>query len=100
MKPLLRILHLEDDSLDAELVHATLAEEGIICELTLVDTREEFVRALDSGSFDLVLSDFALPDFDGMSALTIIRERNPELPFIFVSGRLGEEAAIESLKNG
>lgn len=100
MNGVLRILHLEDDPVDAELVQATLDAEGIACELVQVDSRERFVAALDQGTFDLVLSDFALPGFNGMGALAIVRQRNPELPFVFISGRLGEEAAIESLKSG
>src|SRR6185369_13078375 len=61
---------------------------------------EDFGAALERGEVDLVLADFALPTFDGMSALAIVREKHPDLPFVFVSGRLGEESAIESLKNG
>lgn len=100
MKGHLRILHLEDDPSDAELIQETLSGEGIGCDVLVVATREEFVAALGSGGIDLVLADFALPCFDGMSALAIVREKHPDLPFVFVSGRLGEEAAIESLKNG
>lgn len=100
MKAFLRILHLEDDPNDAELVQNTLAEEGIDCQVVLVDTRERFILELEGSSFDLVLADFALPGFDGMGALAIVHERYPDLPFVFVSGRLGEEAAIESLKSG
>ncbi len=100
MKQSLRILHLEDDPADAELVQATLADEGIDCETLVVATRGDFIAAVEQGGFDLVLADYALPAFDGMTALAIVRERRPELPFVFVSGRLGEEAAIESLRNG
>lgn len=100
MKARLRILHLEDDPLDAELVQTTLTARDIVCDVVLVDTREQFVMALEGGEFDLVLADFALPGFDGMGALAIVRERYPATPFVFVSGRLGEEAAIESLKSG
>lgn len=96
----LRILHLEDDPADAELVQVTLAAEGVGCHVQLVETREAFVAALEEEKFDLVLADFALPTFDGMTALALVREKHPNLPFIFVSGRLGEEAAIESLRNG
>lgn len=96
----LHILHLEDDPADAELVQATLAGEGINCEVTVVATRGDFVNALEQGGYDLVLADFSLPSFDGMSALQIVREQYPGLPFVFVSGRLGEESAIESLRNG
>lgn len=100
MKRPLRILHLEDDPGDAELIRETLAGEGIECDVLVVETREDFIAALDRGGADLVLADFALPTFDGMSALAIVREKHPDLPFVFVSGRLGEESAIESLKNG
>jgi phosphoserine phosphatase RsbU/P len=96
----LRILHLEDDPEDAELVQATLAGEGTDCETLVVFTREDFAARLEQDEFDLILADFALPAFDGMTALQLVREKYPDLPFIFVSGRLGEEAAIESLRNG
>ena len=96
----LHILHLEDDPGDAELVQETLAGEGIDCEILLVATREAFVAKLEEGGIDLILVDYALPTFDGMSALAIVRGKRLDLPFIFVSGRLGEEAAIESLRNG
>lgn len=100
MRQRLRILHLEDDPIDAELVQATLVREGIEGDLQVVATRTDFVATLEQGGIDLILADFALPTFDGMSALTIVRERYPDLPFVFVSGRLGEEAAIESLRSG
>jgi PAS domain S-box-containing protein len=96
----LQILHLEDDPADAELVQATLAAKGVGGNVRVVETREDFVAALEEGMFHLVLADFALPTFDGMTALGLVREKHPDLPFIFVSGRLGEEAAIESLRNG
>jgi sigma-B regulation protein RsbU (phosphoserine phosphatase) len=100
MKPLLQILHLEDDPADAELVEATLFREGVACNVQVVATRGDFVAALERGGVDLVLADFSLPDFDGMRGLAIVRERYPDLPFVFVSGQLGEEAAIESLRSG
>src|SRR5215212_6764596 len=96
----LRILDLEDDPLDTELVQANLAEGGITCEIVRVQTREEFVAALENGDFDLVLSDYSLPSFDGLSALKLAKEIRPEVPFILVSGVIGEERAIEVLKGG
>jgi len=96
----LRILHLEDDPLDAELIQATLAEGGIECEVALVQTRTQFAAALESGGFDLVLADYSLPAFDGLSALKVAQEVRPEVPFVLVSGALGEERAIEALKVG
>src|SRR5882762_535351 len=96
----LRILHLEDDPNDVELVGATLEADGLDCDRQVTSTREEFVSVLEQGNLDLVLSDFSLPGFDGLSALAIARRRSGDLPFIIVSGTLGEEAAIESLRSG
>ena len=96
----LRILHLEDSLPDAELVLITLQEAGFRCTSSRVDTRPGYVKALDEGGFDLILSDLAIPAFDGMSALALARQKCPQVPFIFVSGTLGEEAAIHSLLNG
>ena len=100
MKSPLRILHLEDEPADAALVQSVLEAEGIRCAATRVEKRDDFVAALERGGIDLILSDCALPAFDGMSALKIARTRWPEIPLIFVSGTLGEERAIESLKSG
>lgn len=100
MSQRLRILHLEDDPMDAELVYMALSAEGLDCEVQVVSRREEFRSAIERGGMDLILADFALPAFDGMSALAMVRETLPDLPFVFVSGKLGEEAAIESLKSG
>ena len=96
----LRILHLEDDPRDSELVHLTLASEGLTCDLTRVETEADFRKCLGHGGFDLILADYTLPSFDGISALKIAIEASPEIPFIFVSGTLGEEVAIEALKLG
>jgi len=96
----LQILHLEDSLTDAQLVHATLENEGISCSVTRVETEAEFLAALAHGGFDLILADYTLPAFDGLSALKIAREAPPYVPFIFVSGTLDEEVAIEALKIG
>jgi two-component sensor histidine kinase len=93
------ILLLEDSDLDAELIAGHLRRGGVPHRLTRVSTRDEYVDAL-SGGHDLILADFSLPSFDGLSALAIAHERTPETPFIFVSGTLGEEIAIESFKKG
>jgi signal transduction histidine kinase len=95
----LRILYLENDLADAELVQETLAADGIACELTRVEAEGEFRDAL-RGGFDLILADYTLPAFDGLSALRIVRQQLAHVPFIFVSGTLGEEVAIEALKLG
>ena len=99
-RPGLRILHLEDDLRDGELVRSLLEGEGIVAELLRVDTREEFQTALKRDRFDLIISDFTLPSFDGKSALAMARELAPDTPFIFVSGTMGEDAAITSLRSG
>lgn len=96
----LRILNLEDDPLDTEIVRAELAGGGISCEITRVQSREDFLSALQSGEFDLILADHSLPTFDGLAAMEATREISRETPFIFVSGTIGEEAAIESMKRG
>jgi DNA-binding NtrC family response regulator len=96
----LQILHLEDDLKDAELVQETLAGEGLDCNVLRVETREAFIEVLARSSFDLILADYTLPSFDGISALKIARRECPQVPFIFVSGTLDEEVAIEALNFG
>jgi len=96
----LRVLNLEDSLLEAELVHATLKNGGIECEIFRVQTRADFAAALESDEFDLILAEYSLPAFDGLSALKVAQEIRPEAPFVLVSGMVGEEMAIEALKNG
>ena len=95
-----QVLHLEDRPEDAALVEAALEQEGLRCRIQVVATRATFIAALETQAFDVILSDFALPGFDGLSALRIAAERTPDTPFILVSGAIGEEAAIESLRGG
>ena len=94
------ILLLEDSALDAELIGEHLRKGGILHRMDRTATREDFVRALERRGYDLILADYSLPSFDGMAALDIAREETAAPPFIFVSGTLGEEIAIESLKKG
>jgi PAS domain S-box-containing protein len=96
----LRILYLEDDPRDAELVQAMLETEGFACHVTRVQTQADFCASLNRNGFHLILADHTLPSFDGISALKLAVEECPEVPFIFVSGTLGEEVAIEALKIG
>ena len=100
----LRILSLEDDPNDAELIHELLRSEDVACELQRVDTQEAFLAALGQGGIglgiDLILADYTLPSFDGLSALKLAKQVRPDVPFIFVSGTLGEEVAIEALRVG
>lgn len=95
----LRILHLEDDPDDAELIRMALSRDGIDAEIVRAVSRGQFVEAID-GTYDLILADYALPGFDGAAAQRIARERRPDLPFVFVSGTIGEEVAVERLKEG
>lgn len=96
----LRILHLEDNPDDAALILYHLKSGGIPCAITCVDNRADFVAALERGGLDLILSDHTLPDFDDHSALSLARATCPEVPFILVSGTMGEDFAIESLRSG
>jgi len=100
MKSPLHILHLEDNAKDVEIVRTALEVENIPCAITPVKSRVDFVAALERGGIDLILSDCTLPGFDGLSALQIARDNWPAIPLIFVSGTMGEERAIDSLKNG
>jgi PAS domain S-box-containing protein len=93
-------LLLEDSLLDAELIQAMLAEGGITCELIQVQTGEEFQAKLNSSCYDLILSDYTIPGFDGFAALKIAQQQCPHVPFIFVTATMGEEVAIETLKSG
>ncbi len=96
-----RILHLEDSAADAELVAERLRQGGFTAEIERVETKRAFIDALATDrAFNLILADFSLPDFDGIVALTIARELAPDIPFIFVSGMLGEETAIEAVRAG
>jgi diguanylate cyclase (GGDEF)-like protein/PAS domain S-box-containing protein len=96
----LRILHLEDNPTDSALMEALLTEHGYSCHITRVESEEDFAHALDHLPFDLIVSDFTLPSYDGRSGLALSRAKAPDVPFIFLSGTLGEDAAVEALKSG
>ncbi|MCK6624105.1 MAG: response regulator [Anaerolineae bacterium] len=96
----IHILHLEDDLADAELVQVKLEAAGLTCQITHVQTRAEFDKVLRLSNPEIILADFHLPMYDGMSALRLAQEICPDVPFIFVSGTLGEDAAIEGLTEG
>lgn len=99
-KHALCILHLEDSPTDRELVQELFRTDGLVCQFQAVETRAAFEAAMEKGEFDVILSDYSLPGFDGMTALALAQQRRPQVPFIFISGVMGEERAIESLKNG
>ncbi|KRE88727.1 histidine kinase [Frateuria sp. Soil773] len=98
--PTIRILQVEDNALDAELVLAELNADGISYDVRLVDDEQGFVDALEHFKPQVVLSDLSLPGFSGQRALELLRRHDEDTPFIFVSATLGEEAAIEALRNG
>ncbi|TAL91681.1 MAG: hybrid sensor histidine kinase/response regulator [Rhodanobacter sp.] len=98
--PTIRVLQVEDSELDAELVLAELEADGIPHEVRLVDDRESYLAALDDFNPHIVLSDLSVPGFSGQHALDLLRARDEDLPFIFVSATLGEEAAIDALRHG
>ncbi len=100
MSKTLRILFLEDIPHDAEIAIATLKAAGYHCEWERIDTREDFLNRLSSSEYDLVLADYSLPSFDGITAVGLFLERGLDIPFILISGTLGEEAAVEVLKAG
>src|SRR5258706_1575599 len=85
--------------MDVELVRQMLDHQGISCSVTVAKTQLEFRAALEQPQ-DLVLCDFTLPGFTGLAALKIAKEITPLVPLIFISGTIGEEAAIEALKGG
>ncbi len=100
MKTPLRLLQLEDNPVDAELITTTLMEGDIPCQAQLVDTRQAFVAALKEGRMDLILADYSIPGFDGMTALALARQHCPDVPFLFVSATIGEELAIDAMHQG
>jgi signal transduction histidine kinase len=96
----LQILHLEDSPSDSELAGEHIAADAIPASITRVETREQFQAALAAGGIDLIIADFQLPAFDGITAFLLAHEMQPEIPFIMLTGKLGEEYAIDTLKLG
>jgi signal transduction histidine kinase len=100
MKKPIRILMVEDSDADAALVRHALRRDGLAFTMERVETADDFRQMLEKNPPDVILSDYALPTFDGYMALSIAQERLPYVPFIFVTGTMGEEVAIETLKSG
>src|SRR5262249_41111755 len=100
MSNALRILILEDNVYDAELEINVLEEAGYSCRWRRVETREDFLKQLEEPDYDLILADYSLPSFNGLAALKMALELDLDIPFIIISGTIGEEIAIESLKAG
>jgi PAS domain S-box-containing protein len=96
----MQLLHLEDSASDAELIAILIRREWPQCGIRHVATAPEYRVAIKEGGFDLILSDYSLPGFDGLSALSLARTQCPDTPFLFLSGTIGEERAVEALKCG
>ncbi len=96
----LRVLLVDDSVDDADLLRRDLARGGLAVETERVDTASDFIAALDAKSWDLVLSDFSMPAFGGREALDILKARALDIPFLFVSGTMGEDVAVEAMRAG
>jgi DNA-binding NtrC family response regulator len=96
----IRILLIEDSVADAEMTVRELKRAAMEFDWRCVETAADLVRAFEEFAPNIVLSDFAMPHFDGLSALEVVRRIRPDVPFIFVSGTIGEETAIQSLRSG
>ena len=98
--PHFHVLLLEDDPVDVELITTTLRNNQVDCSFSVVDSQADFITAMESQRIDLVLADYSLPSFDGISAIALVQSYNADIPCILISGVLGEERAIEALKSG
>lgn len=100
MDSIINLLMVEDAATDAELALRQLRRDGLTVDARRVETRDDFIAELKRSKPDLILSDYSLPGFDGLSALAVAHQCYPEVPFIFLSGTIGEETAIAALKSG
>ncbi len=100
MKPIITILHLEDNPDDANLIQTTLKHSGMNFNIIWVDSKEKFEVALLNPEIEIVLADYTIPNYNGLAALSLTREKRPNLPFILISGTIGEEKAIEVFHAG
>ena len=100
LKRNLNVLHLEDNENDHLLVAEILKADGLKCEFTVAKSENEFTEALEKSRFDLIISDHTLPSYDGLRALSAAQRTHAEIPFVFFSGTIGEDVAVDSLKHG
>ncbi|BDZ71169.1 response regulator [Methanobacterium petrolearium] len=98
MEETIRVLILEDVPLDAELISRELKKENFDFKTHIVEKKAEYLQEVEEWQPHIILADHSLPQFDGVSALHIAQEKSPHTPFIFVSGKIGEEFAVEMLK--
>ena len=96
----LRVLHLEDNPRDADIIRDRLEADGVDCDIVRTNSKAGFEAALASESFDLVISDYNLPDYDGITALRTAQISQPDTPVILISGTVGEEEAVKCLQKG
>ena len=96
----IKILHLEDSLKDSELIHSIIESGKIEHEYFLVDNQKDYLDVLRTENIDIVLSDYSLPNYNGKEALAVVREKYSHVPFLFVSGTMGEDAAIDAMLNG
>src|SRR5687767_126083 len=96
----LRVLQVEDTEDDAALVAAALTRAGYHVFARRIDTADDLRRELEESEWDLVIADYTMPGFSGTKALSIVREQHPDLPFIFVSGTIGEDTAVAAMRTG
>jgi len=100
MKTKIKILHLEDSLNDSELIHSILESGDFGLDYVLADSETEYLKILETGTVDIILSDYSLPDYNGQEAMKIAGDNYSHIPFIFVSGTIGEHAAINAMLNG
>lgn len=100
MENKIKILHLEDSVNDSELIFSLIEKGNIKCDYFLVENEKDFLKILETETIDIILCDYNLPDYNGNDALKIVREKYSFIPFIFVSGTIGEDTAIEAMING
>ncbi len=96
----IKILHLEDSLTDSDLIHSLIESGSIEHDYFLVDEEKDFINILETEKIDIILSDYSLPGYNGNEALKFVKEKFPNMPFIFVSGAMGEDAAINAMLNG
>ena len=100
LKEKINILHLEDNDLDAELISTMLEQGDFQAGIYQVKTREAYLEEIENKDYDLIISDYSLPEFDGLRALIEAKKKNKFIPFIFCSGTIGEERAVQCLQLG
>src|SRR5580704_16376888 len=96
----LRVLLLEDNPRDVEMCVRELGKGGFTLQMDAVDTEEGFTAKLQSGVYDVILSDFRIPAWSGVEAFRLLKQSGKDIPFILVTGTLGEEAAVDLIKEG